>query len=55
MTLVRAGVLRRAVYHEVTSKAEKNLRECVRRIDGGDAVRGGEGGGQGPEIARLGE
>ncbi len=36
----KAGVLRRAVYHDVADHADKNLRECVRRVDGHDAVNG---------------
>ena len=36
----QAGVLRRAVYREVADLegGGKNLRECVRRIDGADEV-----------------
>ncbi len=33
----KAGALQRAVYHVVTNDETKNLRDCVRRIDG--AVR----------------
>ncbi len=33
----KSGALRRAVYHVVTDDEGKNLRDCVRRIDG--AVR----------------
>ncbi len=36
----RAGVLRRAVYHDVASEEGKNFRDCVRRIDGIDTVCG---------------
>ena len=38
--LGRSGVLQRGVYFEVTRDEGKNLKDCVRRIDG-DAVRGG--------------
>jgi hypothetical protein len=35
MTLMKAGVLLRAKYHDVANVEEggKNLRECVKRID----------------------
>ena len=36
-----SSVVHGSLYFEVTRDEEKNLKECVRRIDGGDAVRGG--------------
>ena len=35
LALAKAGVLRRWALHEVANDSGKNLRECVRRIDGG--------------------
>ncbi len=30
----RSGALRKAVYHNVANDAGKNLRDCVKRVDG---------------------
>ncbi len=36
----KSGALRRAVYHVVADDEMKNLRDCVRRIDGAVRVDG---------------
>jgi hypothetical protein len=35
----KSGSLCRAVYHGVANEKDKNLKDCVHRIDGADAVR----------------